>query len=75
MSQAELDDMKTEVKKSGVKAAERSRAAKQAVAAALGLEFTDEPPDDEAQEAALAAAGNATCDSRPPRNGRTCRNR
>ena len=50
MEQSELDDIKADVKKSGVKAAER--AAKQAVAAALGLEFVDEPPAGEPQEAA-----------------------
>ena len=59
MGQAEMDEMEAEVKRSGVKAAEK--AAKQAVAAALGLEFTDEPPGDEEQEAATAATGNATC--------------
>ena len=59
MDQADLDELKAEVRRSGVKAAER--AAKQAVAAALGLEFTDEPPGEEAQEASMAAAGNATC--------------
>ena len=37
------------------------RAAKQAVAAALGMEYTDEPPEEDAHEAAMAAAGNATC--------------
>ena len=31
------------------------------LAAALGLEFTDEPPWEEAQEASMAATGNATC--------------
>ena len=59
MGQAELDEMKAEVKRSGIKAAER--AAKQAVAAALGLEYTDEPPEGDVQEATMAAAGNATC--------------
>ena len=59
MGQAAMDEMKAEVKRSGVKAAER--AAKQAVAAALGLEFTDEPPGEEEQEAAMAATENATC--------------
>ena len=59
MDQAELDEMKAEVTRSGVTAAER--AAKQAVAAALGLEFTDEPPGEEPQEASMANAGNATC--------------
>lgn len=45
-----MDEMKAEVTRSGIKAAER--AAKQAVAAALGLEFVDEPPGEEPQEAA-----------------------
>ena len=59
MEQAQLDVIKAEVKRSGINAAER--AAKQAVAAALGMEYTDEAPD-EAQEAEYAAAsGNATC--------------
>ena len=70
MDQAELDEMKAEVKRSGVKAAER--AAKQAVAAALGLEFTDEPPGEEPQAGRQRSpdigltgysvpAGNTTC--------------
>ena len=60
MEQAELDEIKADVKRSGVKAAER--AAKQAVAAALGIEFTDEAPDGAADaEHHTAAAMNATC--------------
>ena len=60
MEQTELDEIKADVKRSGVKAAER--AAKQAVAAALGIEFTDEAPDGAAEaEHYTAAAMNATC--------------
>ena len=61
MEQAELDEIKADVKRLGVKAAER--AAKQAVAAALGLEFVDEAPDEATDTAypAVAAAMNATC--------------
>ena len=60
MEQAELDDIKAEVKKSGVKAAER--AAKQAVAAALGLDYVDEPPGEPQEEAGLQyPTANSTC--------------
>ena len=61
MEQSELDEIKADVKRSGVKAAER--AAKQAVAAALGIEFIDEAPEEAADMAypAAAAAMNATC--------------
>ena len=59
IEQTELDHIKAEVKTSGVKAAER--AAKQAVAAALGMKYTDEPPEEDTRAAAMAAAGNSTC--------------
>ena len=60
MEQAELDEIKADGKRSGVKAAER--AAKQAVAAALGIEFTDEAPEEAADmEHHAAASVNATC--------------
>ena len=54
MEQVELDEIKADVKLSGVKAAER--AAKQAVGAALGIEFTDEAPEEAAATKHHAAA-------------------
>ena len=58
MEQAHLDIIKADVKRSGVKAAEK--AAKQAVAAALGMEYIDEAPEEAAEVEYAAAAGNAT---------------
>ena len=59
LEQAHLDHIKVEVKRSGVKAAEK--AAKQAVAAALGMEYVDEAPEEAPEVEYAATAGNATC--------------
>ena len=59
IEQAHLDIIKAEVNRSGIKAAER--AAKQAVAAALGMEYTHEAPEEAHDTECAAAAGNAAC--------------